>query len=377
MNYRDLFKNYIFPISTIAGSIIGVGFFSLPYIASKVGIWVMLFYFIVLTAIVLLIHLIFAQISLKTPDKKRFPGFVGYYLGKWPKVYSLLSGALIYFVVLLVYLIVGGQFLHSALSPFLGGSEFTYTLVYFTLACLIIYFGILAVSKFEFFTLLFLLVSFVLVFIKGFSEFSLGNIFVSNLFSAKFSVLDLFLPYGAIIFSLWGVGLIPEAEEMIESKKNFKKIVILATLIPAIFYVLFTLMVLGITGSRTTESALIGLNNFLGDGVVIISLLMGAVITFSAFVTHSLNLKKILIFDLKLKERDAFIITCFVPMILFLWGARSFIPLISFVGGIFLGIDGILILLMYKKIGGRKILIYPLSIVFLLGIIYEVIYFIK
>lgn len=373
MNFRELFKNYIFPISTISGSIIGVGFFSLPYIASKVGIWVMLFYFLLITAIILAIHLIFAEISLATPDHKRFPGFVGYYLGKLPKIYAMVSGAVIYFVVLLVYLIVGGQFLHSALSGFLPGSELVYTLVYFVLACLIIYFGISAVSKFEFFTLLFLLISFVLVFIKGFYAFSFLNIPAFQ----HLSVLTLFLPYGALIFSLWGVGLIPEAEEMIENKKKFKKIVIFATLIPAIFYFLFIIMVLGITGSFTTESALTGLSNFLGDGVVIISLLIGAVITFSAFITHSLNLKKILIFDLKLKERDAFVITCCVPMILFLCNVRSFIPLISFVGGIFLGIDGILILLMYRKINGNKWLIYFLSFVFLFGIIYEIIYFIK
>jgi len=380
MNYKELFKNYILPISTISGSIIGVGFFSLPYIASKVGIWVMSFYFVVITAIILVLHLIFAEISLKTPDKKRFPGFVGYYLGKWPKTYSLISGALIYFVVLLVYLIVGGQFLHSAISPFLGGSEFIYTLIYFILASIIVYFGISAVSKFEFFTLLFLLISFVLVFIKGFYAFSFDNIFILNL---QLEISNLFLPYGAIIFSLWGIGLIPEAEEMVSNKNNFKKIIIYSTIIPSVFYFLFVIMILGITGKHTTESALIGLNNFLGDGVVIISLLMGAIITFSAFITHSLNLKKIFIFDLKLKEKDAFIITCAVPMILFLWGARSFIPLISFVGGIFLGIDGILILLMYKKIEGpsillkvnKKWLIYTLSLVFLLGIIYEIIYF--
>ena len=69
--------------------------------------------------------------------------------------------------------------------------------------------------------------------------------------------------------------------------------------------------------------------------------------------------------------------TCFTPMILFLLGLKSFIPLLSFTGGVFLGIDGILILLMYKKIGGKNIIIYPLSLVFLLGVIYEIIYFIK
>ena len=64
-------------------------------------------------------------------------------------------------------------------------------------------------------------------------------------------------------------------------------------------------------------------------------------------------------------------------MILFLLGLNSFIGMISFVGGVLLGIDGIMILLMYKKIGGKKYLIYPLSLVFLLGIVYEVVYFVK
>ena len=53
--------------------------------------------------------------------------------------------------------------------------------------------------------------------------------------------------------------------------------------------------------------------------------------------------------------------TCFTPMILIFIGIKSFIPFLSFTGGVFLGIDGILILLMYKKIGGKNIVIYPLS----------------
>jgi hypothetical protein len=160
-------------------------------------------------------------------------------------------------------------------------------------------------------------------------------------------------------------------------KADFKKIIIISTLVPAVFYVLFTFVILGITGKNTTESALVGLNNFLGDGVVLISLLMGAVITFSAFITHGLNLKRIFVFDLKIKEKFAFIITCFTPLALYLLGLKSFIGVISFIGGILLGIEGILILLMYKKIKGSRVLIYPLMLVFALGILYKIAYFIK
>ena len=86
---KNIFKNYVYPIATLAGSIIGVGFLSLPYITLKVGSIAMLFYFIALAAVVVSIHVMFGQISLKTPDHKRFPGFVEFYLGQWPKKIAL------------------------------------------------------------------------------------------------------------------------------------------------------------------------------------------------------------------------------------------------------------------------------------------------
>ena len=82
-------------------------------------------------------------------------------------------------------------------------------------------------------------------------------------------------------------------------------------------------------------------------------------------------------YDLKVGKNLAWLITCFVPLILFLAGIKNFISVISFVGGVMLGIDGILILLMYGKISKKKFLIYPLSLVLLGGIIYEIIYFLR
>ena len=156
-----------------------------------------------------------------------------------------------------------------------------------------------------------------------------------------------------------------------------KKIVVISTLIPAVVYVLFTFLILGITGPKTTESALVGLKDFFGPGVFSVALLAGVLTTFTAFITQGLTLKKVLMYDLGIKYWQAFIISCFTPLILFLLGLKSFIPILSFTGSVLLGINGVLILLMYKKIGGKNYIIYPLSLVFLLGIIYQIIYFIK
>jgi hypothetical protein len=264
-----------------------------------------------------------------------------------------------------------------------GGNNLIYVLIYFFIASIIIYFDIKVISKVEFWVIILLFLSLFLVFVEGFSHIKISNIFIQN---SQFGIQNSFLPYGALFFALWGIGLIPETEEMLtgnpsagsgSKKKNLKKIITISTIIISVFYLLFVLLILGITGSRTDQTALPGLKNFLGSGLVSISLLAGVLATFCAFITQGIIFKKTLMFDLKIKHWQAFVITCFTPMILFLLGLKSFIPIISITGGVLLGIDGILILLMYKKIGGKNIIIYPLSFIFLLGIIYEIIYFIR
>src|SRR5262245_38416662 len=86
-----LFRYYILPIATLSSGIIGVGFLSLPYITVRVGIIPMIFYFIVLTAIVVIVNIMLAQVALKTPDFKRWPGFVEHYFGRFHKKVILVT----------------------------------------------------------------------------------------------------------------------------------------------------------------------------------------------------------------------------------------------------------------------------------------------
>jgi amino acid permease len=376
---KELFKNYIYPIVVFSGGMIGVGFLSLPYIAMTAGIWLVLCYLLLLVTLVITLNLIFADISLKTPDFKRFPGFVGFYLGKWGKFVAMISMIFGTYGVLLAYLIIGGEFLSNVFKPLFGGSSLIYTFVYFLVASSIIYFGIKAIARVEFWILAVLFVSLFLIFIEGFSQIRLSNIFAGGLsYNWQIGIKNFFLPYGPILFALWGIGIMPDVEEMLIGKKKIiKRIITISTLIVVSFYVLFIFVILGITGNQTTQTALTGLVGFLGPSIVSISLLIGALATFTGFITQGVILKKIFEYDMGVKHHHAFIITCLTPLILFLIGLKTFIPLISFVGGVLLGADGILILLMYKKIGGKKFIIYPLTLVFVLGVIYEIIYFVK
>lgn len=367
-------KKFILALTTFSGTIIGVGLFSLPYITAKVGFGIMLIYFLILGAMAILLHLFYGELSLKTPDFKRLPGFAKIYLGNGAKNIALISGIIGMFGALLAYLIVGGEFLGNIFLPIFGGSSLLYTIFYFLIASFLIFLGIKVISKIEFWGLILFFAILIIIFYKGLPLLNIRNLFLPPDFS------KLFLPYGPILFSLWGASLIPETEEMLAGdKKLIKKLIIWGILIPIFAYLFFIYLIVGITGAQTNESAISGLSNFLGPNIIALALFLGVITTFTSFITLGLTLRKVFSYDLKINRSLSWAITCFVPLALFLFGVKKFIPVISFVGGVMLGIDAILIILMYQKIklAKFKFLGLPLILIFVLGIIYEITYFLK
>ncbi|MEK9134822.1 MAG: aromatic amino acid transport family protein [Patescibacteria group bacterium] len=343
-------KTFILATATLSGTIIGVGIFSLPYIASQVGIVVMAGYFFILGFFVLLIHYLYADVALATPDFLRLPGYAKLYLGNWARSLALLSLAIGSFGSLLAYLIVGGEFLRNLFSDFLGGSVFFYTFLYFALGALSILIGVKAIVRIEFWGLILFLAALVFLFFKGMPLFRPENLLAGN-----FNLQNIFLPIGPIIFSLWGATMIPEIEEiLIGDKKSLKKVILISILIAAVVYALFTVFILGISGRQTSEFGLTGLAGLLSQGVLRLGFLFGFLATFTSFIIVGLYLKNMLYYDFKIPKISAWFLVSFIPIILFLAGLKDFINIIGFVGSITLVIEGILVLLMYKKIK-RKI----------------------
>lgn len=366
-------SKFIYAVSTLTGTIIGVGIFSLPYITLKAGFWIIIGYFAVISLIAVLVHQMLGEIALKTSDFSRFPGFVKVHLGRFGEKIAYTSNILGLFGALLAYSIIGGKFLNSLFFPLIGENPILWTVSYFIIGSVLILIGIKLVSKIEFWGLILFFFALIAIFFKGFSTIEISNFFPPT------DLNEFFLPYGPILFSLWGAALIPEAEELLRGEKRLLRKAILISILIAVFvYLFFIFLTLGISGPQTTENALTGLKNVLGNGVTSLALFVAVLTSFTSFITVGLTLKKIFAYDLKINKNLSWLIACFVPLILFLIGIQNFIQVISFIGGAVLGVDGILILLMYRKIRPEKrFLIIPLILIFLGGIIYEIIYSIK
>lgn len=378
-------KKFPLALATLLGTIVGAGIFGIPYVISKSGIIPGLFYFLILGGAVLLVHLFLGEIILRTREKYRLIGHAERYLGNWGKILITISTLLGIPGTLLAYTIIGGDFLKIIFSPFLNLSSFHFSLIFWLILSYFIFWGIKLIAKAE---LLMNLIFFFIIFIIFFFAFPKINL-------QNFSLINpshIFLPFGVILFSFTASAAIPEIGEILKTekeRKEYKKVIISASMISFLLYLLFALVVIGVSGKNTSEEALQGLLPILGQKIIILGALFGILSIATTFLVLGNYLKNTLFYDYKIPKFISASFTCGLPLILFLIGFRGFIEVISFVGTIIGAIEGVVIILIFKKakkLGNRKpeyslkvpsILLYFLIGIFILGVISQIFYFVR
>lgn len=376
-------KKFLLALSTLLGTIVGAGIFGLPYVIEKSGIILGLFYFFVLGGAVLLLHLFFGEIVLRTKEKYRLIGYAQKYLGNWGKNLATFSTIFGLVGVLLVYIIIGGNFLKILFSSWLNLDSFYFSLFFGLLCGYFIFRGIKLIAPTELLTnLIFFLIIFLIFF------FALPKIDFQN-----FTLINpsgIFLPYGVILFSLLGWTAIPEIVEILrtpEERQKYQKVIIVAILIAIFLYLFFTSMVIGVSGKQTSPNTLQGLIPFLGQKIIFFIALAAVITLADSFLVIGLYLRNSFIYDFQFPKILASLLTTGLPLILFLIGFRGFIETIGFVGALIGAIEGIIIILIFKRakvLSDRKPeyslkipppLLYFLIVIFILGAVSQIFYY--
>ena len=333
-------------LSTLVGTIVGAGIFGLPYVLSLAGVIPVLFYLLLLGAAVLLLHLMFGEITLRTEGSYRLIGYAGMYVGSWAKalvVFSTLVGVL---GALLAYVIIGGEFIQTALSPFISVSPVIASIIFWAVLSFFIIQGIQLITKLEFFMniALFLVIGAIFLFAAP------------HLDSANFtaiSIPNIILPFGVVLFALTGWSAIPEIADFFKQRKDrrfFKKIIISSSVITVLLSAVFAFLVVGVSGSSTSQDALSGLVPFLGEKIVALGALLGLVAVSASFLILGNYLKNSLRYDFKIPYFLSAGVAIVIPISLFLLGIREFISVIAIVGVVIGVIEGIIIVLIFKEV---------------------------
>ncbi|MFA5052336.1 MAG: aromatic amino acid transport family protein [Patescibacteria group bacterium] len=337
-------RHFIFALAMFVGTIIGVGIFGLPYVGARVGFPVMIGFILIMGALAVVIHIFFSELAAKTTGLHRLPGYAEIYLGAGAKRATLIIQLLNLFGALLAYLIIGGQFL----AYLFGGSVYLYTFIFLLLGALLIWRDQQSIGTVE----LILLVIFVLVVIF-FSVLGFGHVQSDHLGTTDWRYI--FLPYGVVIFSLWGTSIIPEVKEMLGGdRRQLRKLIMWGIGISAVIYLLFMTVVIGVSGPQTTSDAISGLRVSFGDWVLKIGYVFGILTTFTSFITLGLTVKKLFWYDYGVPKRIAWFVAVTVPVLMFVSGLKDFITVIGLTGAVMLGLEGIIITIIYLKIKKKE-----------------------
>ncbi len=370
-------KKLYYATATIMGAVIGAGVLGIPFAFAKAGIVYGLINLAVVVLLVLTVNLYLGEVMLRTKGIHQLTGYAEKYVGKLGK--DLMAFALIFGIygTLIAYLLGIGDIL----SAFFGGNSFLYITAAFIVFSALIYAGIKAVSKSEFiFTYMKILV-FAALAISLVAFFRSGNLSL-----AGFSMQTSFIPYGVVMFSIMAFPSLPEARELLQNEeKSLKKVILIATLLPAAIYALFALFFLGVLGSSVGEVAIITLST-IGPLQFILGFAFAILAMGTAYLSLGLALQEVYEYDYHISHRLAFILTSLMPFVMIILGIRGFVKTMSIVGAVAGGITAILIVLMFrnaKKQGDRhpeytikqsNLVSGILIALFALGIIYEIIY---
>ncbi len=317
----------------ITGMTIGAGVLGLPFVVAQVGLKVGLIYIFVLGIVMLFLNLMMGEIAVRTKESLQLPGFAGKYLGKWAKYllsFTIISSSI---GVLLAYIVGEGE----TLAALLGGDPMYWSVGFWVVGSLFVMRGLQTIKGIE--KVLSILVMAIIA--------ALSFYFLPKMDPGTWSLVDfskIFLPYGVILFALHATPAVVEAHALLPgSQMHFRRAVMIGTLVPMVLYMLFAAAVVGVGGRATTPVATIGLGAFYGGWVMVVGNLFAALAMGTAFMGMGMALKQTYTWDLKINVWLANALTLVVPLILFVLGLKNFVAILDVVGGVFIGIEAIMI----------------------------------
>ena len=357
---------------TLSGTMIGAGILGMPYVFSKSGFLIGVFWLVLLGLLVLYVNLCLGEITLRTKKIHQLPGYMEKYLGKAGKKIMMFAMFFGIYTALLAYLIGEGQ---SFSTLFFDNASYSipFALGFWLVMTLLLREGISGLKKIESFGVI--ITGLMIIFIFAFFA---KDIRAENL---VYSIPgNFFVPLGVVLFALLGFSSIPEMRiEILKKEKLLKRAIVAGNLIPIFLYAVFCLVFLGVFGKNVTEVATLSSGSFLPA--------LGIFTMMAAFFVLSISLKDVFYYDLKKKDNSFFFVSLFPLLLYFLisiFNIADFARVLGIGGAVSGGITIILILFMNlkaKECGDRKpeysvpmnwFIFGVLSFIFLAGIVLEV-----
>lgn len=335
---------FIKAVAILTGTIIGAGVLAIPYSVYIAGYWLGILYLIILGIAMIVLNLMLGEVILRTKKNLHIPEIIKLYLGRQGYVLVLLSMVLLIYGAMSAYIRGAGDIMNRIIPAV----SFNWSVVFFAIGTYFIVKGLKFVSQWNIIFVSGMVLIVVTIWLKA--------IYSQNIDWNQFnlqpttSLKTAFEPYGAILFSYFGVIAIPHIKTILGKKSyQMESVIQLGVLLPILLYSIFVSLVIGVAGQDITPLAIISLGNKLGDQVLIITSIFAVIAMMTSFITMGLSMIESYIHFGKIKRGVAVILTTFPPMALLFFDWAQFNTIIQYAGGIGVSVVSILIILTFWK----------------------------
>jgi amino acid permease len=334
---------FVFASMMLAGTIIGAGIFSLPYVMSVVGFGSGILFLLGFFMVYAVIHNMFAHVLVEEKGTHELVHVVSKYLGvAWGRLASVTTLTEL-LLVLTAYLILAPSFI----SILFGTSHTLALLLFWAVSSFFIFSSLRTLGIVNTLSIVGVMSIVIVVYIM-----SLGSEGVV-VWARSFSWGAYLLPFGPILFAMSGrPSIIRVVEEWRAAQRAHTPFslfwaVTVGTLLPALIYLLFVWGVLRLTPSPTPDT-LTGLREVLSPFVITLLGCMGLLAIGKSYFMIGADVRDIIHRDLRGSPLISTIVVLCVPLMLYMCGFNEFVTVIGFVGGVFLAIEGMLIIAVWR-----------------------------
>jgi amino acid permease len=324
----------------VAAATVGDGVFALPFVFYTAGWLTCLIYMAVLGAIIVMAHSLYLSTLEKVGEKQRLLGLAKKYFGAggfWAAFIAVVVGLLL---TLVAYLILGSEFIHLALPMVRERYAFA---AFWALISLPIFLSDRYVTDLELVGIVATSAIIILIFATA----------IPDVFFAVAPAINwqnLFLPFGAVLFSLAGWTSIEpayDAEKKVQRRRGPWGALAAGTAFAAILYAMFAAGILGSTTGITPDTAsdLAQWAFWKKEALAI----MGLIAVATVYLPISREIKNALEKDLSWNKIFSRGILVLVPPAFVLLGFNNFLVVVGIVGGVFLSAQYILIILVGRR----------------------------
>jgi tryptophan-specific transport protein len=366
----------VLSVGLLAGTIIGAGVFSLPYLFWGTGFVPGIFYLLFFVFIYIIFYFMYSALLLQEKEQHDFFKLSEKYFSPHISKISSLIIIVELLLALVAYLVLTGMFFEFGF----GIQGLIPTILFWVFGSLFLFFKLKWLGIAELLGTISIIGIVIFIFFVSGDTFNMGDV---PLFSQTFNLDVFLLPFGPLLFSFSGrpaISKVVEEHRKANEKKtpfSIKKTLVLGTIIPALVYIIFVLGVLKI-GGPITPDALSGLISLTSIEKALLGIL-GLITLWTSYVMIAINVKDIIVFDARRSRLLGFIIPLFFPICAYFLGLKDFLFVIGLAGGVFIACEGIFVTCMWQKAFPKHPLHTAggfLYVVFGIAIVYEVAHFI-